>query len=72
MASYHTPIMVEEVVDLIACRPGGVYLDCTAGGGGHSARLLEASSPDGKVVAIDRDPDAIAETREALKQYKAR
>ena len=64
--------MVEEVVDLIACRPGGVYLDCTAGGGGHSARLLEASSPDGRVVAIDRDPDAIAETREALKQYKTR
>ena len=64
--------MVEEVVDLIGCKAGGVYLDCTAGGGGHSAKLLEASSPDGRVIALDKDPDAIAETGEALKQYKAR
>ena len=64
--------MVEEVVDLIGCKPGGLYLDCTAGGGGHSARLLEASSPDGRVIALDRDPDAIAETGEALKRYKER
>ena len=64
--------MVKEVVDLIGCKAGGVYLDCTAGGGGHSAKLLEASSPDGRVIALDKDPDAIAETGEALKQYKAR
>lgn len=64
--------MVKEVVDLLGCKAGGVYLDCTAGGGGHSARLLEASSPDGRVIALDKDPDAIAETGEALKQYKAR
>jgi 16S rRNA (cytosine1402-N4)-methyltransferase len=64
--------MVKEVVDLMGCKAGGIYLDCTAGGGGHSARLLEASSPNGRVIALDRDPDAIAETREALKEYKAR
>ena len=64
--------MVKEVVDLLGCKAGGIYLDCTAGGGGHSAKLLDASSPDGRVIALDRDPDAIAETGEALKQYKAR
>ena len=64
--------MVKEVVDLLGCKAGGIYLDCTAGGGGHSAKLLEASSPDGRVIALDKDPDAIAETGEALKQYKTR
>lgn len=64
--------MGKEVVDLIACKPGGVYLDCTAGGGGHSGMLLKASSPDGRVIALDKDPDAIAETGKALKEYKAR
>ncbi len=64
--------MVKEVVDLLGCKAGGVYLDCTAGGGGHSAKLLEASSPDGRVIALDKDPDAIAETGNTLKQYLTR
>ena len=59
----HTPVLVEAVVPSLALRPDGLYIDATFGRGGHTARLLEALSGDGEVVAIDRDPQAIAAGR---------
>lgn len=57
---YHRPVMPDEVMDYLGVVPGGIYVDCTAGGGGHLSRILEASGGQGRVVAIDRDGDAIA------------
>jgi 16S rRNA (cytosine1402-N4)-methyltransferase len=56
----HDAVMLQETVEAIAPRAGGVYADATAGGGGHSEALLLASAPDGRVIAVDRDPDAVA------------
>jgi len=68
----HESVMVRETLDALAPRSGGLYADATAGGGGHSRAILEASHPDGRVVAVDRDPRAVAAAREALAAYGAR
>ena len=53
---YHVPILAQSIIDALNVKKDGLYLDCTLGGGGHSRAILEAG---GKVVAIDRDDDAI-------------
>ena len=55
----HTPVLRDEVLASLAIRPDGCYCDGTFGRGGHTAAILEALGPSGRVVAIDRDPDAI-------------
>lgn len=72
MSEYHRSIMSKEVVDLLACRPGGTYVDCTLGGGGHALAILEASSPDGRLIGFDRDIEAIKRSEEVLGEYKSR
>jgi 16S rRNA (cytosine1402-N4)-methyltransferase len=59
----HTPVLIEEVLEALAVRPAGLYIDATFGRGGHTRRLLEALGPEGRVLAIDRDPAAIAAGR---------
>jgi 16S rRNA (cytosine1402-N4)-methyltransferase len=59
----HTPVLVEEVVSALALRPVGLYVDATFGRGGHTARILKALESEGEVVAIDRDPEAVAAGR---------
>jgi 16S rRNA (cytosine1402-N4)-methyltransferase len=56
----HRPVLVDEVLAAIAVHPAGRYVDATFGRGGHSARILAALGPEGSLVAIDRDPEAIA------------
>lgn len=68
----HKPVMVEEVIRLMDVKPGGFYLDCTLGSGGHSLAILERSSPNGYLVGIDRDPTAISRAEEVLSRYKGR
>lgn len=56
----HIPVLFEETVESLAVRPDGVYVDCTAGGGSHSAAILERLGENGRLICLDRDPDAIA------------
>ena len=62
---YHEPVMAQEVLDFLDPRGEALFLDGTLGGGGHTRRILEAC-PGCRVVAVDRDPEALAEARAAL------
>ena len=55
----HVPVLVEEVLEGLALRADGLYVDGTFGRGGHTARMLDALGPNGAVLALDRDPAAI-------------
>lgn len=59
-ATAHVSVLPEEVLAALAPRSGGAYLDATLGGGGHTARILAASAPDGHVLGLDADPAARA------------
>ena len=70
--TYHKPVMLHQVVTGLDVYPGGVYVDCTLGDGGHSYEILAKSSPDGTVLGIDADPEAIDHTRKRLEHYGGR
>ena len=55
---YHIPVLLHEVIEGLNIRPGGVYVDCTFGGGGHSKAILQKLSATGKLIAFDQDDDA--------------
>lgn len=58
--SAHQPVLLREAVDALSVRPDGVYVDCTFGRGGHSRAILERLGPAGRLIALDRDPAAVA------------
>jgi 16S rRNA (cytosine1402-N4)-methyltransferase len=66
MAYAHTAVLLDEVRDLLAPRPGGVYVDATVGGGGHAAALLERMEGAGRLIGLDRDPAALRAAAERL------
>ncbi|MBF8267432.1 MAG: S-adenosyl-methyltransferase MraW [Dehalococcoidia bacterium] len=61
---YHIPVLKQQVVEGLMVRPGGRYIDCTVGEGGHAGAILEAISPGGRLLGIDMDPQSL-ETAEA-------
>ena len=63
---YHLPVMLNECCDNLIIKPGGVYVDCTMGGGGHTKAILERG---GNVIGLDQDPDAVAKTSTSLAKY---
>lgn len=71
-SEYHTPVLVAEVLEYLAVKPGGRYLDATLGGGGHTQAILDLSAPTGQVVSIDRDPEAHEQARQRLSGYQGR
>jgi len=55
---YHIPVLLHQVIDGLAIKPDGIYVDCTFGGGGHSKAILEKLGNNGKLFAFDQDADA--------------
>ena len=58
--------MVEEVMTFLKCEPGHTYVDATLGGGGHASEILKRSAPDGVVIGMEWDEDALSEARKTL------
>ena len=70
--SFHQPVLADEAVDFLQIRPEGSYIDATAGGGGYTHRIASRLNQSGKVFAIDRDEEAVAITRERVKEFGSR
>lgn len=64
----HVPVLLLECMDALNIRHGGVYVDCTAGGGGHSSEIARRMGDDGRLVSLDRDDEAIAACRARVSQ----
>ncbi len=69
MGSQHIPVLVEEVMNLLRCEAHKTYVDATLGGGGHALEILRRTPPDGIVIGIDWDEEAIAEAKRALAPF---
>ena len=72
MAFSHLPVLLEECLEGLNVKNGGIYFDGTLGGAGHSYEILKRSAPDGRLIATDLDTDAIAAATERLKDFKGR
>jgi len=66
----HVPVLLREAIEALAVQPGGRYIDCTLGGGGHAEAILEHSSPGGQLLGLDADPEAIGIARAKLGGYR--
>ena len=69
MGFQHIPVLVEEVMMFLRCEPGQTYVDATLGGGGHAREILRQTAPDGVVIGVEWDEDAISEARKALDPF---
>ncbi len=58
VGDYHIPVLLRETLEALAIKPGGIYVDCTFGGGGHSKAILQLLGRDGKLIVFDQDEDA--------------
>jgi 16S rRNA (cytosine1402-N4)-methyltransferase len=68
----HHPVLLEEVLEILDCRPGRVYADGTVGAGGHSRGVLERSSPTGRLIGLDWDEEALERARKNLSPFAGR
>lgn len=66
----HKPVMLDECMEGLAVKPDGIYVDCTLGGGGHSLEIAKRLTDGGRLIAIDKDADALKFASERLKDYK--
>jgi 16S rRNA (cytosine1402-N4)-methyltransferase len=72
MGFEHIPVLLEEVMTLLRCGPHQTYVDATLGGGGHALEILKRTEPDGVVIGMDWDEDAIVEAKKALMPFRER
>lgn len=69
MSTDHVPVLYNAVLEFLAPRPNGKYIDATLGAGGHAAGILEASAPSGRLLGIDADPNAIVAAAKNLLRF---
>ena len=62
----HIPVLLQETLDSLQIKPDGIYVDATAGGAGHSSKILEQLSEQGRLICMDQDPDAIQIIKERI------
>lgn len=72
MSYHHVPVMLKEALFYLNCRPGKTYVDGTLGGCGHALEILKNTEPDGRLIALDMDKDAIKNARERLSGFGSR
>ena len=68
----HVPVLFNEVMDALNIQPGGIYVDGTVGGGGHSSGICQRLTEDGMLIAVDRDREALAAAEKRLEEYGCR
>ncbi len=68
--TYHIPVLLNETIELLKPSQQGFFVDATAGAGGHSRKLIEKIAPGGKLIMIDQDEDAIAESEKNLADFE--
>ena len=68
----HKPVMLEECMEGLALKDGGIYFDGTVGGGGHSYEILKRTTPDGRLIATDLDDEAIEAASKRLQEFNGR
>ena len=71
-AGPHIPVLYQDIIHALQPRGGGSYVDCTLGAGGHAQGILEASQPDGRLLGLDLDPQAISIARDRLSPFGER
>lgn len=69
---YHQPVLYHEIIHALQPFNGGYYIDCTLGAGGHASGILQAASPDGRLLGLDVDPQALELARQRLSPFAAR
>lgn len=68
----HTPVLQNEILQILAPKPGENFIDCTLGYGGHARLILEKTSPNGELLGIDQDQEAIIEAKKNLAKFGSR
>ncbi len=68
----HIPVLLKEVIEYLDCLPNKIYVDCTVGEGGHAEEILNKTSPEGRLIGIDRDADALKVAEERLRRFANR
>ena len=71
-AGPHIPVLYQDIIHALQPRSGGSYVDCTLGAGGHAQGILETSQPDGKLLGLDLDPQAITIAKDRLTRFGER
>lgn len=72
MEFQHIPVLFREIMEIMVPKPGEFFVDCTLGGGGHSKGFLERTSPNGLLIGIDQDSEALVAARQNLRAYDGR
>ena len=71
MEFYHVPVLLHETLEGLNLNPDGIYVDCTVGGAGHSCEIAKRLSKNGRLIGLDRDPDAIKVATQRLSDFNA-